>query len=91
MSQQFPGIDEDRCADPIDNACKTETLMRDNDVALARSRAAPEQVQDADGSWPITECKDCGDDIPAGRLALARVRCVICQGRLDARRKLYGR
>jgi hypothetical protein len=105
MSDLFPE-DEDRCADPIDHASRVETRLRENDVALARARSKPEQVQkpvigpdgkplrDPHGNaimyWPITECIDCGDDILEGRLKLGRIRCVICQEKLEKRGKMHG-
>ena len=89
MSETFP--DEDRCSDLIDQASQTESRMRENDVALARAKAAPEQVQEKDKYgvlyWPVTECVDCDNEIPAGRLALAKVRCIICQGAKEKRDK----
>lgn len=93
MSMHFPE-DDDRCTDPIDEASRTETRMRDNDVAKARAKSKPEQVQvlgkDGFMYWPITECVDCGDDIPDGRLELGRIRCVICQGKKETREKQHG-
>jgi RNA polymerase-binding transcription factor DksA len=92
MSETFP--DEDRCADPIDHASLVETRLRENDVAIARSKSAPEQeqVKGADGVlyWPITECIDCGDEIPEKRLQLAKVRCIYCQEKLEKSRRLHG-
>lgn len=101
MSETFP--EENRCADLMDQASQTELRMRENDVALARAKSAPEQVQlqrlnedgkpcsDENGKplmyWPITECVDCESDIPAGRLALAKVRCIVCQGVREKRNK----
>lgn len=105
MSETFP--DEDRCTDPIDLACQLEQRMRENDLAQARARSRPEQVQvpmigpdgepmrHTDGSvammWPITECVDCGDEIPEARLAHAKIRCIICQGVLETKEKLRAR
>lgn len=93
MSETFP--EEDRCIDLIDQASQTESRMRENDVALARAKSAPEQVQmtgkDEDDVeylyWPVTECVDCDSEIPAGRLALAKVRCIICQGNKEKKDK----
>lgn len=105
MSEAFPE-NEERCADPIDQACAVEQRMRDNDLAVARALSKPEQepmrALDLDGKpltddegmpvmvWGITECVDCDDDIPPARLALGKVRCVVCQGKLEKRRKLHG-
>lgn len=104
MSETFP--DDERCTDPIDQACQTETRLRANDLALARAKAAPEQVQvamldeaghkvsDEAGNlvmyWPITECVACGDDIPPPRLALGRVRCIVCQTEKELKEKQRG-
>lgn len=91
MSETFP--DEDRCSDLIDQASQTESRMRENDVALARAKAAPEQVprEDKHGVlyWPVTECVDCGSDIPDGRLALAKVRCIVCQEAKEKKNKQH--
>lgn len=102
MSEIFP--EEDRCADPIDHACLIETRLRENDLAKARHKSKPEQEQlrrkDAHGQplegdehlyWPITECVDCGDDIPTPRLNLAKIRCLICQEKLETKGRQYGR
>lgn len=76
-------------ADPLDNAQHTIEQTTENAVAERRRAAAPEQVQNPDGSWPVTECADCGEDIEEGRLALARIRCFKCQSALEIRRKQY--
>lgn len=93
MSDTF-SEDDERCSDPIDEACKLEQRMTQNDVAKARALSRPEQVPtvDVDGvkTWPITECVDCDDDIPQARLELGRVRCVTCQGILERKRSMYG-
>lgn len=77
--------------DPLDEA--TIVIERATAEALARTRAkaAPEQVQNADGSWPVTECVDCDADIPTARLAHGRIRCFECQSALEKRRKHYAR
>lgn len=94
MSDLFPDND-DRCVDPLDQASKVEQKMREADLAAARARSAPEQeqVKDENGNlyWPITECVDCGDDIPPARLQLARIRCVYCQEKLEKGNRLHGR
>ena len=83
------------CADPIDDASATGMRVRENEIALQRAKAQPEQrkVMGADGFeyWPITECVDCGDDIPPARLELARIRCVICQSIKEKKESLHGR
>lgn len=44
-----------------------------------QAKNKPEQAQNPDGSWPHTECVDCDDPIPEGRLALGKIRCIDCQ------------
>lgn len=73
--------------DPIDQGCETAEKMNEANVAQARLRAKPDQVQNPDGSWPQTECEDCGDDIPLKRLlACGSIRCVYCQAALEKKR-----
>lgn len=75
-------------ADDLDNAALLTQKLNDAYVAAARRAAAPEQVQNPDGSWPVTEC-ECGEDIPAGRVALGKIRCICCQQDFE-REKLRG-
>lgn len=69
----------EREPDVLDQASRLTQTLNDAYVGQARLLNAPQQKQNADGSWPITECVDCDDPIPAGRLALARIRCIHCQ------------
>lgn len=72
--------DAERPSDVIDQASQTADRINETHVAEARARAKPDQVQNRDGSWPQTECEDCGDDIPLERLlACGSIRCVYCQ------------
>lgn len=77
--------------DPLDQATQHEENQRAISEKAVRARAAPEQVQNKDGSWPVTECIDCGSDIGEGRLELGKVRCIRCQELKDRKDKLYGR
>lgn len=83
----------ERCSDLSDEASKTEELVREHDISLARAKAAPEQAQVADPQglmyWPITECVSCDDTIPIGRLALAKIRCIACQEKLEKRNRQH--
>lgn len=65
--------------DVIDSACEQEQMTTAVLVALQRSKLKYEQARDKHGNWPITECVDCGDDIPEGRLEMGKIRCVHCQ------------
>lgn len=50
-------------------------------VLAARRASEVETHPDFDGET----CIDCGDDIPEGRLALGKIRCVHCQELLEKR------
>ncbi len=81
---------EEHLADPLDKASRNEQLNVLFQEKLIRARAAPEQVQREDDSgnkyWPITECVDCGEDIPEGRLNLGKIRCIYCQEEKERRK-----
>lgn len=67
-----------READELDAASELTQQLTEAYVHNARAGAKPEQTQNADGTWPRTEC-DCGDPIPQARLALGKIRCISCQ------------
>lgn len=73
-------------ADNLDEAQLLTTLLTDAYVENARAGAKPEQVQNADGTWPVTEC-ECGDAIPEARIRLGKIRCVACQMDLEKERR----
>lgn len=73
-----------RPADILDQADALTQTLRDAGIANVRNALRPQQTQNPDGTWPITECDDCGVDIPAERLAMARIRCTCCE---DVREK----
>lgn len=77
------------CADPLDQASQLTQRLNDASVTEARHLSAPEQVQNQDGTWPVTECVDCGSDL-GERASLARVRCIHCQERVEKKRNGYG-
>jgi RNA polymerase-binding transcription factor DksA len=66
-------------ADDLDKASEIAQMFNDNGLKTVQQRIKPEQVQDENGDWPITECLDCGVDIPEERLNWGRVLCVECQ------------
>jgi RNA polymerase-binding transcription factor DksA len=80
-----------KCSDPIDQASQTTELH--NRVALEahRLKAAPQQVPLPDGSWPTTDCADCGGPIESVRLAAGRIRCVGCQTALEKEESGYAK
>lgn len=75
------------CADVLDTAANLTLASTATQVAHHSYLAAPEQVQNEDGTWPVTECVDCGDEIEVGRLELSKVRCLRCQEILEKKRR----
>ncbi len=73
----------ERHADPIDEATALAASLTEGAIAAARRANAPETHPDFDGE----SCIDCGDTIPEGRLELGKIRCVVCQGKLEHRQK----
>ena len=72
-------------ADDLDRAADLTRKLEDAAVAAIRHQVKPQQVQNPDGSWPITDCEDCGEDLAPERLASGRIRCVYCQTLLERR------
>ena len=70
-------------ADDLDRASELSQRMTESSILRVQKLIKVEQVQNADGTWPVCECVGCGDDIPPLRLALAKIRCVECQTRLE--------
>ena len=75
--------DNEKCADPLDHASKIADQHASDKVKEISRLAAPEQVQNPDGSWPVTECVTCGDDLIPARLAHGFIRCVPCKSKLE--------
>lgn len=65
-------------ADILDQAATLTQTLTNAYVSNVRDAARPEQQQNADGSWPKTDC-ECGEPIPEGRLKLGKIRCIECQ------------
>ena len=75
------------CADILDQASNVTLASTATQVAHYSYLAAPEQVRNEDGTWPVTECTSCGNDIEEGRLNLGKVRCLMCQETLEKKRR----
>ena len=72
-------------SDPLDIASEQEQIDRDAALQAIRDLAnTPEAHPDFDGET----CVSCGDNIPPARLAMGRVRCVICQSRIEQQRRM---
>ena len=75
--------------DPLDQASQLSQRAANAGVAEASYLAAPEQVQNEDGTWPVTECVDCDGEL-GERMRLGKIRCIHCQTILEKRRAGYG-
>ena len=78
------------CADILDQASNVTLASTANQIAHLSYLAAPEQVQNEDGSWPVTECTECGNEIPDARLNLGFIRCVACAEVAERNNRLRG-
>lgn len=78
---------QDKFADPLDEATALAASMADAGVEQARRANMPETHPDFDGE----SCVSCGDTIPDERLAMGRVRCVVCQTKIELRNKQHAR
>lgn len=70
--------------DNLDFAADLTRKVTDAGVAAVRELAKPEQLQNADGTWPVVDCAVCGDEL-GPRAALAKIRCLGCQEALERR------
>ena len=69
--------------DEVDRANELAARETEHHLHKARTRAAPEQQQNQDGSWPHTACVECGEAIEPGRIKLGKIRCYACQVELE--------
>ncbi len=69
-------------ADEADNAQSMIDAENDNGVDRSRAALKPELHPGFDGQ----HCVDCDDELPPLRLAMKRVRCVMCQTLLEKQR-----
>lgn len=63
----------------LEHAERMEHEVRERAIQEASYRAAPQKHPCFDG----LHCVQCDGEIPAGRLALGRVRCIHCQEYLE--------
>jgi RNA polymerase-binding transcription factor DksA len=77
--------------DEVDRANELAEMATANSLYLTRKKARPEQVQNADGSWPIKDCDECGLPIEKGRIKLGKIRCIACQTELERLNALRGK
>ncbi len=70
-------------ADENDRASNAEYIHNQDSLERVRALAKPESHPDFDGR----HCVECAEVIPGPRLALGKVRCVICQQRLEGSKR----
>jgi len=73
--------------DEAEIASAFEMAITNRAIEETRAKAAPQSHPDFDGK----SCLDCGEFIIPERLALGRIRCVICQERLEKKSKMFGK
>ena len=78
-------------ADILDQASELTSTLTNAYISNVQDAARPEQKPFPDGTYPHPFCVDCDDEIPAGRLALGRIRCIACQQDLERERSARGR
>ncbi len=66
-------------ADENDRASNAEYTHNQDALDRIRALAKPETHPDFDGR----HCVECGEPVLKARLALGKVRCVICQARIE--------
>lgn len=71
--------------DEADQASLIQMSETKQAIAKVTAKLAPEKHPDFDGE----HCVECGEAIPAARLAFFKVRCVHCQSALELKGKLY--
>lgn len=78
----------ERHTDPLDQASALE--MEAANDALRAIRRASKSAQEArpDGTYAITDCDECGDEIGEQRLAVAikNTHCIHCASAMERRR-----
>lgn len=86
----------EKCADELDMASQREVQNRDQELERQRrdeaARVAATKAALAEGTFDGKHCieEDCGEELPALRLAEHRMLCTSCQARRETQRKQRG-
>ena len=73
--------------DPLDRAAQLEQISTESSINAVRKLCAPKQKQRADGTYPITECVECGEEIGHARLvATGSDLCIYCATEAEKRK-----
>jgi RNA polymerase-binding transcription factor DksA len=78
----------EKFTDVLDRASDNEMKTTGFAVQQARKAAIPQQVPRADGTFEVTDCETCGNEIPYQRLLVAvkNKHCIHCATRQERRR-----
>lgn len=72
-------------SDQLDEASEIEIAQRHSAIQDSVKQNLPQTHPDFDGE----SCLECGDSIPAARLAMGKIRCVYCQGSYENKRRYF--
>lgn len=72
-------------ADEADLAEKNTVAFLTDGLTANAAALRPQHHPDFDGA----HCIECGDDLPAVRLQMGRIRCTECQNARDLNRRRY--
>ena len=78
-------LDNTEVYDEVDIANAYERDLVSKAINEHRTKLLPETDPNFDGE----NCLDCGSEIPEQRLAMGKIRCVICQDKIEKRKKLF--
>lgn len=72
--------EKENLTDESDRATRTEMEFTQDSIDATRNRARPQQSACADGTFAVTDCEDCGEQIGEARLKVAAMNllCVHC-------------
>lgn len=81
--------DAEKIADPADEATRTEMQFTEERIRAASRRTEQKQKPRADGSYAITDCDECGNEIGEARLRVApnNLHCWHCASMLERGRR----
>jgi hypothetical protein len=81
--------DPDRSKDTIDQGAETAQLFLDANLSAQLGRSAPEKDARFDGEHCVEE--SCEAALPRERIAMGKIRCIICQTAIEQAGKQYRR
>lgn len=73
-------IQLEQYSDELDRASALQMEAAESAITNIQHACRRQQEERADGSYEVTECRDCGNDIGEGRLraAIKNMTCIHC-------------